>query len=75
MPSLCLASTPLPRHPPPCASQPAAPSACLQTPLGQATAFAFSGYANALAPWREELNDGYQVCLKMLNDQVGRYPT
>ena len=34
-----------------------------------ATAFTFSNFSSALAPWREELNDGYQVCLKMLNEQ------
>ena len=34
-----------------------------------ASAFTFSNYSSALAPWREELNDGYQVCLKMLNEQ------
>ena len=36
-----------------------------------AAAFSFSGYSTALAPWRESLNDGYQVCLKKLNEQMG----
>lgn len=32
-----------------------------------ATAFTLSNYSPALAPWREQLNHNYQLCLKKLN--------
>ena len=37
-----------------------------------AQAFAFSNFSSALAPWREELNEGYNVCIKMLNEDGRR---
>lgn len=37
-----------------------------------ALAFSFTSFSSALAPWREELNDGYQVCLRMLNEMGPR---
>ena len=34
--------------------------------------FAFSNFSPALAPWREELNEQYHVCIQLLNEEGRR---